>query len=218
MWVLSSVRPAGPMPAAIRGRFEGSGAQRRPQRGQGRTRVATPRRPGRTAEVRRSCRTVRQRGGRSGGSGRVGVRHRAPGLRLARRLTVLPMTPAAAGRGSEPRPHQGLDATVLKPIESIGRTLDAAGLAKLTTVLLQSVDPAGERLSAPPLTRRVVLAMIKRRASAARTPAERWDRTAGTVTVDEARSGPEARSDTMSHCATTHSHDRQLITEGNGDE
>ena len=65
------------------------------------------------------------------------------------------MTPAAAGRGSEPRPHQGLDATVLKPIESIGRTLDAAGL-----------------------------------------------------TVDEARSGPEARSDTMSHCATTHSHDR----------
>ena len=57
------------------------------------------------AEVRRSCRTVRQRGGRSGGSGRVGGRHRAPGLRLARRLTVLPMTPAAAGRGSEPRPH-----------------------------------------------------------------------------------------------------------------
>ena len=45
--------------------------------------------------------------------------------------------------------------------------LEAAGLDVVGEALFQSVDRVGERLSGRPLTRRVVLAMIKRRAAAA---------------------------------------------------
>ena len=48
--------------------------------------------------------------------------------------------------------------------------VEAAELDEPKAALFQSVDRAGERLTGRPLTRRVVLAMIKRRASAAGLP------------------------------------------------
>ena len=46
----------------------------------------------------------------------------------------------------------------------------AAGLDEAKAALFQSVDPAGRRLTGRALSRRLVLAMIKRRASAADLP------------------------------------------------
>ena len=54
--------------------------------------------------------------------------------------------------------------------EALDAYLDAAGLEEPKAALFQNVDPPGERLTGRPLTRRVVLAMIKRRASAAGLP------------------------------------------------
>ena len=48
--------------------------------------------------------------------------------------------------------------------------VEAAGLEEPKTALFQSVDPAGRRLTGRALERRVVLAMIKRRAAAAGLP------------------------------------------------
>ena len=48
--------------------------------------------------------------------------------------------------------------------------LEAAGLDEPTAALFQSVDPAGRRLTGRALSRRLVLAMIKRRAAAADLP------------------------------------------------
>ena len=54
--------------------------------------------------------------------------------------------------------------------EALDEYLDACGLEAAGEALFQSVDRAGERLTGRVLTRRVVLAMIKRRASAAGLP------------------------------------------------
>ena len=51
--------------------------------------------------------------------------------------------------------------------EALDEYLDAGGLEAAGEALFQSVDRAGERLTGRALTRRVVLAMIKRRAAAA---------------------------------------------------
>ena len=48
--------------------------------------------------------------------------------------------------------------------------LEAAGLDEPTAALFQSVDPPGRRLTGRALSRRLVLAMIKRRAAAADLP------------------------------------------------
>ena len=54
--------------------------------------------------------------------------------------------------------------------EALDDYLDACGLEEAREALFQSVDRAGERLTGRPLSRRVVLAMIKRRAVAAGLP------------------------------------------------
>ena len=54
--------------------------------------------------------------------------------------------------------------------ETLDEYLDACGLEAAGEALFQSVDWSGERLTGRALTRRVVLAMIKRRASAAGLP------------------------------------------------
>ena len=54
--------------------------------------------------------------------------------------------------------------------EALDEYLEACGLAAAGEALFQSVDRAGERLTGRALTRRVVLAMIKRRATAAGLP------------------------------------------------
>ena len=54
--------------------------------------------------------------------------------------------------------------------EALDAYLEAAGLEDGREALFQSVDRAGERLTGRALTRRVVLAMIKRRAAAAGLP------------------------------------------------
>ena len=48
--------------------------------------------------------------------------------------------------------------------------VEAAGLEEPKVALFQSVDPAGRQLTGRPLQRRVVLAMIKRRAAVAGLP------------------------------------------------
>ena len=48
--------------------------------------------------------------------------------------------------------------------------VEAAGLEEPKAALFQSMDPSGRRLTGRPLERRVVLAMIKRRAAAAGLP------------------------------------------------
>ena len=55
--------------------------------------------------------------------------------------------------------------------EALEDYLEAAGLDELKAPLFQSVDPAGRRLTGRALSRRLVLAMIKRRAAAADLPA-----------------------------------------------
>ena len=47
--------------------------------------------------------------------------------------------------------------------EALDDYLEAAGLDEPTAALFQSVDPAGRRLTGRTLSRRLVLAMIKRR-------------------------------------------------------
>ena len=54
--------------------------------------------------------------------------------------------------------------------EALDAYLEAAGLEDGRAALFQSVDRVGDRLTGRPLTRRVVLAMIKRRAAAAGLP------------------------------------------------
>ena len=54
--------------------------------------------------------------------------------------------------------------------EALDDYLEAAGLDEPTAALFQSVDPAGRRLTGRALSRRLVLAMIKRRAAAANLP------------------------------------------------
>ena len=54
--------------------------------------------------------------------------------------------------------------------EALDAYLEAAGLEDGRAALFQSVDRAGDRLTGRPLSRRVVLAMIKRRAAAASLP------------------------------------------------
>ena len=54
--------------------------------------------------------------------------------------------------------------------EALDDYLEAAGLDEPTAALFQSVDPAGRRLTGRALSRRLVLAMIKRRAAAADLP------------------------------------------------
>ena len=49
--------------------------------------------------------------------------------------------------------------------------VEASGLAEPKVALFQTVDPAGRRLTGRALDRRLVLAMIKRRAAAAGLPA-----------------------------------------------
>ena len=54
--------------------------------------------------------------------------------------------------------------------EALDDYLEAAGLDEAKAALFQSVDPAGRRLTGRALSRRLVLAMIKRRAAAADLP------------------------------------------------
>ena len=54
--------------------------------------------------------------------------------------------------------------------EALGAYLEAVGLEVGRAALFQSVDRVGDRLTGRPLTRRVVLAMIKRRAATAGLP------------------------------------------------
>ena len=54
--------------------------------------------------------------------------------------------------------------------EALDDYLALAGLDEATAALFQSVDPAGRRLTGRALSRRLVLAMIKRRAAAADLP------------------------------------------------
>ena len=54
--------------------------------------------------------------------------------------------------------------------EALDDYLEAAGRDEPTAALFQSVDPAGRRLTGRALSRRLVLAMIKRRAAAADLP------------------------------------------------
>ena len=54
--------------------------------------------------------------------------------------------------------------------EALDDYLEAAGLDEPTAALFQSVDPAGRRLTGRALSRRLVLAMIKRRAAAVDLP------------------------------------------------
>ena len=54
--------------------------------------------------------------------------------------------------------------------EALDDYLEAAGLDEAKAALFQSVDPAGRRLTGRALSRRLVLAMIKRRAAAAGLP------------------------------------------------
>ncbi len=54
--------------------------------------------------------------------------------------------------------------------EALDKYIEAADLTEPKATLFQSVDRAGERLTGRALSRRVVLAMIKRRASAAGLP------------------------------------------------
>ena len=54
--------------------------------------------------------------------------------------------------------------------EALDDYLEAAGLEEPKAPLFQSVDPAGRRLTGRALSRRLVLAMIKRRAAAAELP------------------------------------------------
>ena len=56
------------------------------------------------------------------------------------------------------------------PAEALDDYLEAAGLDEPTAALFQSVDPAGRWLTGRTLSRRLVLAMIKRRAAAADLP------------------------------------------------
>ena len=66
--------------------------------------------------------------------------------------------------------------------------VEAGGLEEPKAALFQTMDPAGRRLTGRALDRRLVLAMIKRRAAAAGLPpstTKLYDRTADTVTVDE---------------------------------
>ena len=55
--------------------------------------------------------------------------------------------------------------------EALDDYLEAAGLDEAKAPLLQSVDPSGRQLTGRALSRRLVLAMIKRRAAAADLPA-----------------------------------------------
>ena len=55
--------------------------------------------------------------------------------------------------------------------EALDDYLEAAKLEEAKAALFQSVDPAGRRLTGRALSRRLVLAMIKRRAAAADLPA-----------------------------------------------
>ena len=57
-----------------------------------------------------------------------------------------------------------------RAVEALDDYLEAAGLNEATAALFQSVDPAGRRLTGRALSRRLVLAMIKRRAAAADLP------------------------------------------------
>ena len=82
---------------------------------------------------------------------------------------VLPVNPAAAVRG--PKHVVTTGATpVLSPAEALDDYLARAGRDEATAALFQSVDPAGRRLTGRALSRRLVLAMIKRRAAAADLP------------------------------------------------
>ena len=69
-----------------------------------------------------------------------------------------------AARGTTSRP------TIGGAAEALDDYLEAAGLDEPTAALFQSVDPAGRRLTGLALSRRLVLAMIKRRAAAADLP------------------------------------------------
>ena len=55
--------------------------------------------------------------------------------------------------------------------EALDDYLEAAGLDEAKAALFQTVDPTGQRLTGRALSRRLVLAMIKRRAAAADLPA-----------------------------------------------
>ena len=82
---------------------------------------------------------------------------------------VLPVNPAAAVRGPKHVVTKGAT-PVLSPAEALDDYLARAGLDEATAALFQSVDPAGRRLTGRALSRRLVLAMIKRRAAAAGLP------------------------------------------------
>ena len=75
--------------------------------------------------------------------------------------------------------------------------VEAAGLTEPKAALFQSVDPAGRRLTGRALERRVVLAMIKRRAAAAGLPPStccHTFRATGDHGVSVERGNPRARS------------------------
>ena len=72
------------------------------------------------------------------------------------------MAPRSSGSLNE-RPHR-------RAAEALDPYLEAGWLDEAKAPLFQSVDPAGRRLTGRALSRRLVLAMIKRRASAADLP------------------------------------------------
>ena len=125
---------------------------------------------------------VRRGGGRPGAAvlAGPGARERLRAVRGARRswsrwwgrggdgMTTEALVPAAA----EPAvvTSGGVDVVLPALIINAGPDAIQRFLEEPRASLFQSVDPAGERLTGRALTRRVVLAMIKRRAAAAGLP------------------------------------------------
>ena len=93
---------------------------------------------------------------------RTGCRSAATGFNGAKARGWLRLHEKGGKRHDVPAHHRAAAA--------LDEYLDAGGLEEPREALFQSVDRAGERLTGRPLSRRVVLAMIKRRAGAAGLP------------------------------------------------
>ena len=84
---------------------------------------------------------------------------------------LLPAGEPKGGSGSTRRVADGTTSRpTTGPAEALDAYLEAGGLADGRGTLFQSVDRVGDRLTGRSLTRRVVLAMIKRRAATAGLP------------------------------------------------
>ena len=153
-------------------------------------RKRAPRRPPPSAEGARRRAAFGGRGVRRGNATRVAsLARRGPNGRAF-----------ARGRGRRPSGgsvYQRTNGVGSLAAEALDAYLEAAALEDARAALFQSVDRAGERLTGRPLTRRVVLAMIKRRAAAAELPPStccHTFRATGDHGVSVERRDPGARS------------------------